>query len=294
MNAHVELDLLGALADGTLPRDEAATVREHLAACRSCTAAYADAVRYRLAWLADSKAFGLDREYQDLVPSLDEAEQALRPQKRGGSHPIWRHSAAAALIVATILIVVRLWPRESPLTFALPPAVREATERASVRGLVLPGAELGAVLSYPEMRSGSPGVSLKLQREVQDLVHVYERGPRSARSCAQVVAGLLATGETDAANAYAREGLREHPRSVVLLVYAADTRYRANDLDAAEALLRRATAQAPGDPLVALDLALVLKQTGRVDEARVLLVRAADASAPGVVARARRELAELR
>jgi hypothetical protein len=39
---------------------EARTVRDHLAECRSCLAAYVDAVRYRAAWLIDPRAFRLD------------------------------------------------------------------------------------------------------------------------------------------------------------------------------------------------------------------------------------------
>jgi putative zinc finger protein len=64
---HIELSTLAQCADGTLPEIEARTVREHLAECRSCLAAYVDAVRYRAAWLADSDAFRLEGSDRALV-----------------------------------------------------------------------------------------------------------------------------------------------------------------------------------------------------------------------------------
>jgi len=155
---------------------------------------------------------------------------------------------------------------------------------------VLPGAENHADRVRVELRAGSTGSSIGLDQEVRRAVQDYERGPRSAEVCARVVAGLLAHGEIDAARDYARESLERHPDAVPLLVFAADASYRANDLAGAETLLRQAARRAPHDPMVALDLGLVLKQLGKGDESRQRLVKAADGRSAPIASRARREL----
>mgnify|MGYP003693870345 CR=1 FL=1 len=163
-----------------------------------------------------------------------------------------------------------------------------------MRGLVLPGATMGREGAFPELRSGGAPVTLELKREVDVLVGQYERGSRGPVTSAQVVAALLGAGEFDAAGDYAREALLKHPDAVPLLVLAADVRYRANDVTGAEVLLRRARSRAPRDPLVALDLGLVLAQRDRGSEARGLLEQATHAGSPALAARARRELSKLR
>ena len=44
---HLEPEDLAVLAEGRVDTDELAGAREHLALCRICMTAYADAVRYR-------------------------------------------------------------------------------------------------------------------------------------------------------------------------------------------------------------------------------------------------------
>src|SRR5262245_38753151 len=60
--SHIGLEDLALLAEGRLKPEQAARLHEHLAECRQCTAAYADAVRYRAVWLAESEAFVPPRE----------------------------------------------------------------------------------------------------------------------------------------------------------------------------------------------------------------------------------------
>jgi len=144
------------------------------------------------------------------------------------------------------------------------------------------------------MRSGDGSGSPELMLEVGALTSSYERGERSADDAARLVTGLIATGDLEAANAYAREGLRGYPRDVRLLVLMADLKYRASDLAAAERYLRSASGIAPRDPLVSLDLALVLRERGNAREAGEWLERVAAHGPQPLAERARRELAATR
>src|SRR5262249_60568109 len=55
--AHVSSEDIARLAEGTLPPEPAEVILAHLSRCRSCMAAYVEAVRYRAAWLAEPHAF---------------------------------------------------------------------------------------------------------------------------------------------------------------------------------------------------------------------------------------------
>jgi tetratricopeptide (TPR) repeat protein len=291
MSQHLGLSELAQFAEGTLPEPRAERAREHIAQCRSCMAEYVDAVRYRAAWLADAEAFQLDGEFREL------AGAKVRPGGASPGHRRRRRRARAIVFLAAAAGIVigfaTIRPSDpSPtLGFALDPAVLEATSRSSERGLVLPGAEHDADRVRPELRSGPSTTSSQLDEELRKAISRYEQGARDAGSGARVVAALLAGGEIETARDYARESLGRFPNAIPLLVFAADADYRANDLAGAEALLRRALHVAPHDPMVALDLGLVLRRLGRSAEARELLARAAGSRVASLAARASRELA---
>lgn len=291
MNPHVDLETLAALAEGALGPDEAAAVHSHLATCRSCTAAYADAVRYRAAWLAKPGAFAPSTaEARALARSVGRALGLPAPPPRRRAMPAWLAAAAVLAVVFTGASWLA-WDRRPPAAgLELPPSVRAATEVASSRGLVLPGGERLAGRPAPEMRSGSGEVTPELEQQASALQQSYESGRRSADDTAVLVAALLAVSDVDGARTYAREGRRNHPRDVRLMLLNAAALQRDNDVAGAEAQLREAHRRAGGDPVVALDLALVLRQRGQAEEARELLQRVARSRVAPLAERAKREL----
>jgi hypothetical protein len=286
---HPELNELAQLAEGTLDEPDASRIRKHLTRCRSCTAAYADAVRYRAAWLAEEEAFHLDSSDRRILrEALGEGSGAGR--RRSRALRLGSALVAAAVLAVFAVAVFQAMNAAPTLGFRLSPAVLEASAQSSGRGLVLPGAEKHADRFRPELRAGLPSSSLELDREMKAAVESYESGSRGPDDSGRVVAALLAHGEIEAARGYAREGLRKYPSAVPLLVFGAAADYRANDIGGAEELLRRAAGRAPHDPLVALDLGLVVRREGHEDEARRLLSRVADSRNVALAARARREL----
>lgn len=287
MSVHPDPESLAELAEGTLERDAARALREHLAACRPCTAAYVDAVRYRAAWLARPELFARAPEAARRVLALRRARRRER----------WPHpgrvvaAVAAGLVIAFAAALTIELAGRAPMThLALTPAVLAASERSSSLGLVLPGGERLADRPAPAYRAGFERPRADLEREVDGLVEHYERGDRSPAQAARVIEGLLAIDDLEAARAYAREALRNLPDDVTLLACAAVASYRSNDLAGAEQSLRRAQARAPGDPVVSLDLGLVLRARGSTRESAALLARAARGPSAPVAARAAREL----
>lgn len=283
MNAHPDLETLAELADGSLAPTSALELRVHLARCRSCAAAYVDAVRYRAAWLARPELFAA----RD--PDGARADVVAGRRVPGWSGVATAAAAAAVIVVGTLRVVSGA--QAPTLRFPLTPAVLAASERSSSRGLVLPGGERLADRPAPTYRSGFEAPSVALEHEVDALLARYERGDRSAPAATRVVAGLLAIDDLEAARVYADEALQQSPRDVALLTCVADVHYRDNDLPSAEQLLRTAIARAPRDPIVDLDLALVLRARGELAESRALLQRASNSASAPIAARAQHELA---
>jgi len=286
---HLEAELLAQLAEGTLDEPEATAARQHLAECRSCLASYADAVRYRAAWLADPEQFRLEGSEARIARSLFPGSATpARSAKRPLAPRLALAGVAAALLVS---IWIPFSNRTRDPGVALDPVVARALSQSSAQGLVLPGAEQWAAAPRPENRSGTESTSLALERETREAVAAYEREAGDLAACSRLVAALLAGGEVETASDYVNEGLRSHPDAVPLLIYAAEARLRMNQLPEAEQLLRRAERKAPADPLVALDLGLVLRLSGRTDEAHASLERAARSRHAQIALRAQRELA---
>src|SRR5262245_46362235 len=106
VDEHIELSALAQLADGTLPEGEAQEAREHLGECRSCLAAYVDAVRYRAAWLADTQAFQLEGEDRSMLEPGRPARRS-KVRRRGGAGKVPRMAIAASMgaLLAVFIII---------------------------------------------------------------------------------------------------------------------------------------------------------------------------------------------
>src|SRR5512144_1114871 len=124
MNDHPELETLAQLAEGSLPTATAAEIRRHLAGCRSCTATYADAVRYRAAWLASPELFQASSEAKR---ELTAADRASRPVARPPAGPARRSWLVGGVAASVALVLGGFWgvraTRAPTLRFELPPTV---------------------------------------------------------------------------------------------------------------------------------------------------------------------------
>lgn len=268
---HIALDDLAILAEGRTPAAEAEIIAEHLAECRSCMAAYADAVRYRAAWIAAPHAF-------EPTPELFEAGLSVggvpRAERSGASRESRTHRVAhgrmIAAVAAAVLIGIfvvgdmarRAWRSQ------IPAPIVAALEASSSVGLVLPGGERGAASTRPTYRGGTKLRDAELEGTVEDCLRAYESGRRGAAETYAVAAGCLVTGQITDARDYVEDGLHRYPNDFRLLVLSADIAYRESDLELAERRLREALRQRRGDPTATLDLAIVLAANGQPVEAK--------------------------
>lgn len=252
---HLSLELLATLAEEGRSAADARTL-DHLACCRTCMAAYADAVRYRTAWVGSQGMF---------EPAGAEPGAATASRPRGMN---WLPLAAGLAIVLGIgaWLLVRPAPRlagpSGPIAGLL--------ERASSSDLVLPGGERGAARPAEPYR-GDSSENRAVEAAVEELRVRYEHGGRSIPDLLALATALTASGRNDLAHDYVVEGRARAPEHAGFLLLAAAIERREGNLVQAERLLRQARAKASGDVTLMLDHAIVLSETGANDEARALL-----------------------
>jgi tetratricopeptide (TPR) repeat protein len=291
---HLPDEDLALLSEGRLHGEDGRRAQRHLAACRRCMAAYADTVSYRAAWLADPASFAGDPGLVRAGIRARRLPESRAPAISGRSFSFKRPRrtplavGAGALAIAVAVVVVRgVSGVPGPMVTDVPPAIAAALESESSRGLVLPGGEAGALRASRLLR-GSPLGDASMRRSVDSCVSLYESGQRTPHVAYVAGAGCLALGQLDLARDYANEAIALHRSDPALLALAADIRLRSSDEAGAEQLLRRALRQRPRDPTLTLNLAIVLREQGRVSEScRLLKTLAHRARVDPVGARAR-------
>lgn len=258
-NDHPDWNDLAALAEGRHHADP--DIHRHLAGCRRCAAAYAEAVRGRSRELAAPDSL-------TVPPDLLQAALAVGPAgSRPSSRPAPRRvrlagvwGGAVLAMVVTVMVVGLPGGPTPPPEFA---AVRVALTDQAPAGMVLPGLAPAADSERTVYRDGA-GADLDDALAALGRRHAGDPGPETAYWLAS---GYLAAGRLDAAVDVVRDARRHHPDDQDLLILDAAVSYRVSDLGRAETLLREVLVRDPGHAEARFDLAVVLQETGRGAEA---------------------------
>ena len=265
--------------DSSLDEIQAARVRAHLATCDRCRAVFFDSARVQAAWDADSSPFEPTLEQVDAAmavagrhkkaPQLEASKKSLRRFRLG---PLFRKLAVAA---AVVIMAAAGWfgvvNRESRdlLDEQLLAPVRAAVETASSNGMIVyPGGENNLSQAPSAYRSGISPSGRALEESLETLYDLYQTNRDAAF---WMITGYLATGRIKTALDFAREaqGLyRDDPDIITLSAVAA---YVNGDYAGAETLFRKAAVLDSENPVILVDLSLVLIDQNNADEARVIL-----------------------
>jgi len=264
---HVSSEEIARLAEGGLPPEGAESLLPHLARCRSCMAAYVEAVRYRAAWLADRHAFDPRDELREIGRQVAGSTVSSRPRTPR------RLLMATAPVAAGVLVVLLLWQgpwRRSLGTVELPRSIATALARQThlADGLFLPGAE--SVRAHPAeiLRGGEPNTN-GFERLADSLGAEFRRAtPRASRARAgyRYAAVLFITGRPQSANEVLDEVLAQEPGDCACQSLAAELDL-ATSPERAERHLREAVAHGCRDPLTRMNLAIVQRSLGDASSA---------------------------
>lgn len=288
MVPHPLLEDLALLADGRAGRELARSLESHLSVCRSCHAAWADAVRTRAELRSHPENFQLDEGTLQRASRLH-----LNPKRRsavGLSRRTWLVLAPAATVGLAALIIMRLVPSGGSPEAVVPEPIRTSIASASAVGMILPGGEGAAGDATPQHRgtSSSDEQAIALLTDMAQ-TNLLATGPVDA--VVWLLSGYVAEGQLDIAGALTRQALVRFPRDERIRTIEAVIRYRAGNAEQAEILLRHLLRSNPQNHSVSLNLGILLAEKGETIEAQELLRQVADEAADSPLgARAQREL----
>jgi hypothetical protein len=152
--------------------------------------------------------------------------------------------------------------------------VRGAVETATMWGqIVLPGGERLIDGKGSVYRSGFVPIDDQLDVSLKYLYDEYQEGNASPDVAYWLSAGYLATGQVDAARVVCDGARVTHSDDLRLMTIDAIISYLESDNDRSETLLRHALAEHPDDPVIGINLAIVLGSAGEPEEALDILNR---------------------
>ena len=194
----------------------------------------------------------------------------------------WRPAAtAAATAVAVTLIGIVAYTQLGPSNQAgvAPDVVRPlqgALETASSMGLtVIPGGESGLAGRSSRYRSGTGEPHGVLNQSIVRLEQSLEDDPQNRDVTYWLAAAYIATGQKDLARDFTREARSTFARDADIATLYALVLYRDGDITGADRELRRALTIEPRHAVAALNLGIVLFESGEAGEARQILERVA-------------------
>ena len=251
-NEHPDWNDLAALAEGAeLPHAD--DLHRHLAGCRQCAAAHAEIVR-----------IALHPERLVVPADLRQAAMAAGPasvRSRSSRPRLLPAFAAATALAAAVVFMVQMGNDQ------VHPAIQSALLQQTPSGLVLPGLIPDATSASIVYRDAG---SAEIGPELQALAAEY-RHDQNVDTAFWLGSGYLAAGRLEAAADLMREARRRHPDDSRLIIVDAVAAYRRSRLDLAEALLRQILLADPGHAVARYNLALVLSESGQLEEAHILL-----------------------
>jgi len=241
-----------------------------------------DSARVRAAWDADSSPFEPTLEQVDAAmavagrhkkaPQLEASKKSLRRFRRG---PLFRKLAVAA---AVVIMAAAGWfgvvNRESRglLDEQLLAPVRAAVETASSNGMIVyPGGENNLSQAPSAYRSGISPSGRALEESLETLYGLFSHDKSNRGAAFWLITGYLATGRIKTALDFAREAQGLYPDDPDIITLSAVAAYVNGDYAGAETLFKKAAELDSENPVILVDLSLVLIDQNKADEARFIL-----------------------
>lgn len=272
------------LIDGTLQESDRIRIKAHLRSCKRCFQIYRDSAIYSGLWVTGEQDFKSSEELVETglqIASLNgAADPELSRSSRGGKQI--RNSKRRRLLISMAAVVVlivigvgiKLLYRNSGnrLDQFLVSPVRRAVETASMwSDLVIPGGENALTGNGSVYRSGHVPLSDSLKSSLGRLADTYTAGDASVEAITWLIAGYYSTGQMDMARDLVSESHDRYEKNSKLAILEALIAYSDGEYARAETILRRVTEVEPANYAAQINLAVVLRDQGKTDEARGVL-----------------------
>jgi hypothetical protein len=309
---HIGADEVGQLLEGRLGEIERAEILAHLQTCRQCVEFYLDsAAEFGFQRVGDIPVWSTRKTKSPVGLGMQAPAQGDAARVRGagvervsgpGLRAGWK-IRAGAVAVSIVVVIAVLWYGAGVLersrfsrvsSEVLRPIQTAAGEFSRVGEVVLPGGESYIGESGPVFRSLNGRAEESLALSLKDLLGRFLGGSRSADVAYWLVAGYLSSGDVRTAAVYVRAARERFPDDPRLNVLDATVAYFRRDFARSESLLRDVVKAQPDDPLAAIaqiNLALALRDQGKLTEAREILRSVAERYAAEPVGERARDVA---
>lgn len=272
---HVSADDIGGLIEGRFGESDRTRMLAHFRECDRCLDLYYETVNFRALFGSapvEEKPHAIPNMPRPIVTKPTSAFPFGR--WRGKTNRVFAVSASAiVLIVVGYLFgsVDRFSTGQLDASMLAP--VRGAVETATMWGpIVLPGGERLIDGKGSVYRSGFVPVDDELETSLKYLYDEYRDGRGSSDVAYWLSAGYLSTGQIDAARDVCAEARETDPDDLRLMLIDGIIAYLDRDVVRSESLLRFALKKHPDDPVVGINLAIVLGNHGDAAEAREILI----------------------
>ena len=271
---HVEYEEIARLAEGRVSPEQAEPMLAHFSQCRSCMAAYTEAVRYRAAWLAKREAFEPPRDMLERGRAVLSGAPHHRPAL---PRRVFQVAAPVAAVLLVLVIIGRLGRQPTEAGQGLPPPVAQALAKRTLEGgLFVPGTEAVRVDAPDTLRS-SPDLTVLVTKDLEDSLHAVYTQARAGRPRERAgfcfASALTARGSEREALEVVQRLLKDDPRNCACMSLAANLEYGRSQLDLAERHLSTALAAGCRDDVTQMNLGIVKLTRGDTAEARGIFER---------------------
>lgn len=229
--------------------------------------------------------------YETSGAVLAEDLAVTSPRRRATPRRRWVVAAAGVATAAALALALVPPAPDAPveLRSALPSELWPVAERISGQWMVVPGFEDVAAQQVPLRRSDA---LVDREAVVEPEVDRSTSGALQVEDYVRGIVGLVGEGDYSKARAWATRASRDFDDDPRIVFLDALTAQCVGDFATAVERLEAQCDGGRGTPVLCADLAIVLGQLGRADEARRVLAWLEDAdAAPSLLERGRRAVA---
>lgn len=283
---HLSDNEIARLVEGKHGRGTEDWIWLHLRSCGHCFTAYREAAVYRGLWESDNHAFA---STEDLVAAgLKVAGEGTSGRARQGARSRPGHIprlagslryASAALVAAAAVLFMWLLigdaggPGQIAVDRSIIAPVKKAVEEVTRRGaFILPGGEEGiSAENGKHFRSGYVHLDDSLKRSLGSMFEAYQRGDYSEDLLYWLISGYVAAGQMKTAREIVGHTHKLGVEDSRIAIAEAIISFSFGDNTRSEQLLRKVVRADPGNCAARINLAVVLIEQDKTEEAQKIL-----------------------
>jgi tetratricopeptide (TPR) repeat protein len=254
----------------------------HLRSCSECFDIYQDSAMSLGLWMEEAPAYQLQRLAEEMKRYFPASAETRPGRIRGSAEApgarrryLWRTglaTAAAAVVVVAVLWLGITQLGNTVITRSTILPIRTAVETVSMWGpMILPGGESAIGNPTGVFRSGYVETNAEIEASLSTLFEAYGGKSASAGIAYWLAAGYVSTGQVNLAREVVNDAQKRFPGDPRVQSAAGVIADIDGDLERAEGIFRRLLERNPEDAVTRINLAVVLTEQNKLEDAESVL-----------------------